>query len=249
MRSKISIIVPIKNERSSVGRLLASLEGLKRPCVAGTPASHESLEVIFVDGGSTDGTPDLIGPAYTVIKSQSGRARQMNAGAAVATGDILWFVHCDSTLDPHSLYALASAVANGHEAGCFTLRFTTAKPLLNVVMAPTAWLSNRRVRKRNLAFGDQGIFLTRRLFDEVGGFPGLPLMEDLELSLVLRERGVRFFQVRERIVTSARRYEKNGAFATILMMWRLQARYRKARACGRAHEEAVAIATEYERGR
>ncbi len=208
---KLSVIIPVYNEEKVLPALLDSLRPLEG-----------RAEVLFVDGGSTDRTAAMIPPSCRLIRSEKGRARQMNAGAAASTGDVLLFLHGDSVLPPDALAEIEHVMA-AHRAGCFGIAFRCRDVRMKCCQA----LSNLRVRVWDVAFGDQGIFLRRELFFELGGFPELPLMEDYQLSLDLRARGVRFAMTRSRIVTSPRRFLQGGPLRVMARMWRLRAMYRK----------------------
>ena len=207
----ISLIIPVYNEAAGIGGFLRQLEGL--------PGDWEA---IFADGGSTDGTAEQIAPHYPVISCPRGRAGQMNAGAGHSGGDILLFLHADSIL-PRDLCAQVLEVrSRGYSFGCFRIRFDSTSP----VMKLGAFFSNLRVRLRKIAFGDQGIFMTRELFEQIGGFPEMPLMEDYQLSLSLRG-SVKLGQARGYLTTSARRFESGGMFRTMWKMKRLQHQFRR----------------------
>ena len=208
---KLSVIIPVYNEEKALPALLDSLGPLEG-----------RAEVLFADGGSTDRTAELIPPSCRLIRAEKGRARQMNAGAAASTGDVLLFLHADSVLPPDALAEIERVMA-AHRAGCFGIAFRSR----DVRMKCCQTLSNLRVRLWDVAFGDQGIFIRRDLFMELGGFPDLPLMEDYQLSLDLRARGVRFAMTRARIVTSDRRFIQGGPLRVMARMWRLRAMYRK----------------------
>ena len=186
----VSVVVPVYNEARVLPALVPQLRELARSC-----------EVVAVDGGSTDGTPEALGREFRVVVSPKGRARQMNEGARATSGDVLFFLHADSVLPPDPVGQLLR-VMRAHDAGCFGIRFDRRHAVLGLC----SWMSNARVWARGIAYGDQGIFMRRELFEEVGGFPDLPLMEDLQLSLELRRRGVRFGMTRGRITTSSRRF-------------------------------------------
>lgn len=210
----ISIIVPLFNEASTVARLQDQLEPL---------ASDPACEVLFIDGGSTDGTCSLIRPCFRVLHCEKGRARQMNAGACASTGDILFFLHCDSELPPDPLGEIRR-VMRRRRAGCFGVSFDSA----NFFMFTCRLISNHRCRFRRIMFGDQGMFMERTLFFEAGMFPDLPIMEDYRFSLTLKEMGVPLGLTRRRIRTSARRFGC-GSLAklrTMAGMVRLRKMYR-----------------------
>ena len=209
---RLAIIIPALDEAAGIAATLASLQPLRA-------AGHE---VIVVDGGSRDGTPAAAQPlADRVLAAARGRASQMNAGADAATGDVLLFLHADTRLPPGADRAVLDGLAAaGASWGRFDVRIEGRSPLLG----PVAWLMNRRSRLTGIATGDQAIFVTRAAFAAVGGFPALPLMEDVELSARLRRRSPPLC-LRDRVVTSGRRWESRGVVRTIVLMWWLRLRY------------------------
>lgn len=209
----ISIIVPLYNEEVAIDRLQEQLRPFAGDC-----------EVIFVDGGSTDGTCSHIDPAFRLLHAPKGRARQMNIGAQAALGDVLFFLHCDSILPPHPLDEIRRVMAR-RRVGCFGISFDRVCP----VLVACRIASNFRCQFRRIIFGDQGLFINRELFFEVGMFPDLPLMEDYQLSLTLRSRGERIGMTRHRIVTSARRFPPTavGQIRTLWSMVQLRRLYRE----------------------
>ena len=210
---KISIIIPIYNEEKTIEKLMDHLEPLKNRC-----------EILFVDGGSTDNTLALVGERYPVLHSEKGRAKQMNTGAKQSTGDVLFFLHCDSELPKTALEEIESVMKN-HRAGCFGIAFHS----WNFFMFTCRVISNNRVFDRKVMFGDQGIFLERELFFEAGMFPELPIMEDYQFSLTLKEMKVKLGMTKHRIYTSDRRFQGNtiGKLKVMWKMNRLRAMYRK----------------------
>lgn len=208
---KISVIVPVYNEEQCIERLLKDLESVK-----------ERAEILFVDGGSTDNTVRLIQRAYPVLTAKKGRAGQMNLGAQKSTGDILFFLHCDSELPREALEQI-EAVMQNYDVGCFGIAFRSK----NIWMKCCQVISNHRIIDRKVMFGDQGIFIKRSLFDVVGGFPELPIMEDYQFSLTLKARGVPIGIAKSRIYTSDRRFKKGGKLCIMWKMNRLRAAYRK----------------------
>jgi len=208
---KITIILPVLNEASGIAATLAALQSLRA----------EGAEVIVVDGGSHDGTTEHIGNlADLIISAPHGRSRQMNAGAALAQGETLLFLHADTRLPDTALLAINRAIVNGARWGRFDVCIDGRLRGLGMV----AWMMNWRSRLTGIATGDQAIFVTRQEFQAVGGFPELPLMEDIVLSRRLR-RESRPACLRERVTTSGRRWEKYGLWRTILLMWRLRLRF------------------------
>lgn len=201
---KISIIVPVYNERRTIETMQKQLWPLKDRC-----------EILFVDGGSADGTRELIWPEYRLISSEKGRACQMNTGAANSTGDILFFLHCDSELPKNPLGEIRR-VLSGHRAGCFGIAFHSK----NFFMFTCRVISNHRVKDRKVMFGDQGIFIDRDLFFQAGMFPEIPIMEDYQFSLTLKEMGVKLGMAGRRIYTSDRRFPE-GTLPKLRLMWKM----------------------------
>ena len=208
----LSIVIPALDEAAGIGATLALLAPLRA-------AGHE---VIVVDGGSGDGTPDLARPlADRVLGAPRGRASQMNAGADAASGDVLLFLHADTRLPPGAERAvLEGLAASGARWGRFDVRIEGRHPLLRLV----AWLMNRRSRLTGIATGDQAIFVARDAFAAIGGVPPLALMEDVELSRRLKRVSPPLC-LRERVVTSGRRWESRGVLRTVALMWWLRLRY------------------------
>lgn len=206
---KLSIVVPVLNEAETLPALLARLVPL-RAC---------GTEIIVVDGGSRDDSPSLVARAnVALIRSPAGRARQMNAGAARASGDALLFLHADTALPVLADRIILAALTAGPQSwGRFDVRIAGRSPMLRVVAA----MMNLRSRLTGIATGDQAIFVTRKAFDAVGGFPDLPLMEDIELSRRLKAVSPPIC-LRQRVPTSGRRWETRGVWRTIFLMWRLR---------------------------
>lgn len=203
-KQKISIIVPIYNEETTIENLQKQLFPLQGKC-----------EIIFVDGGSTDATVSMINPAFRILHSPKGRANQMNLGAKESTGDILFFLHSDSELPEKPLEEIREVIKD-HEAGCFGIAFHSRQ----FFMWTCRVISNHRIKDRKVMFGDQGIFITRELFFEAGMFPNLPIMEDYQFSLTLKEMGVKLGIARHRIYTSDRRFPKK-TIPQLKVMWKM----------------------------
>ena len=205
--SRISVIIPVLNE---AGTILHCLD----PLVKG----REAFEVIVADGGSTDGTIDLVRgvPGVRLILSnRPGRAAQMNAGARSAAGAVLLFLHADTRLpDDAAELVLRSLEDPGVVGGRFRLRVSGSRLIYFWIGLLSTW----RSRFLNVTYGDQAIYAQRTAFEQVGGFPELPLFEDAEFCARLSRLG-RFVMLRADAVTSARRWERCGVFRTILRMW------------------------------
>src|SRR5262249_36200901 len=210
--SKLSIIMPVFNEGEGIAATLDALADLR---ALGT-------EVIVVDGGSRDATIQRARlRADRVISAPRGRALQMNAGAAKAAGDVLLFLHADTRLPAHADYVVLKGLErSGRAWGRFDVSIDGRSPLLAVV----GRLMNLRSRLTGIATGDQAIFAQRDAFQAVGGFPEIPLMEDVALRKRLK-RVSRPLCLAERVVTSGRRWETHGVLSTMVLMWRLRFAY------------------------
>lgn len=209
---KVSIVVPTLDEASRLADALLPLAPLR-------DAGHE---VIVVDGGSRDGTPEVAAPlADQVLAAPRGRAIQMNAGAAVASGATLLFLHADCRLPASGIAAIEGTHAHGYRWGRFDVRLEGRSPLLPLVAA----MMNRRSALTGICTGDQGLFVERELFEAVGGFPPIPLMEDVALSKALRRKAGPPKCVTARITASGQRWDTHGAAKTIGSMWALRFAY------------------------
>jgi rSAM/selenodomain-associated transferase 2 len=176
-----------------------------------------------VDGGSTDATAAVAArfPEISLLASPRGRARQMNAGARAARGDVLLFLHADTWLPDGALAAVEAAASDpGVVAGRFDVRFDNPRPVFRMI----AWFMNQRSRWSGISTGDQAIFVRREIFEALGGYPDMPLMEDVELCRRLKRRG-KLAALRVAVTTSARKWEREGAVRTILLMWALRFLY------------------------
>ena len=210
--SRLSIIMPVLNEGEGIASALDALAVLRS---LGT-------ELIVVDGGSHDATVQRARlRADAVLSAPRGRAVQMNAGAARASGDVLLFLHVDTRLPPDADHVVLNGLErSGRTWGRFDISIEGTHPLLPVI----AWLMRLRSRLSGIATGDQGIFVRRDGFHSVGGYPELPLMEDIALCERLKKTGPPLC-LRQRVVTSGRRWEKNGVLSTVALMWRLRLAY------------------------
>lgn len=209
---RISIIIPVLNEAGQIATRLQTL----------APLRAQGVDLIVVDGGSSDDTA-MIAASFVdrVIVSARGRARQMNAGALIATGDVLIFLHADTTLPDHAIQLICEGLRSSKKAwGRFDVSITGRPPMLKLI----ATMMNVRSRLSGIATGDQAIFVRRADFIATGGFPDQPLMEDIELSRRLKRVSAPLC-LRQKVMTSGRRWETYGVWRTIFLMWRLRLSY------------------------
>jgi len=223
---RLSIIIPAVDDAECLGTTLAALARLR----------HAGHEIIVVDGGSRDDTRGSArGYADRVLVAGRGRARQMNAGAAAANGDVLVFLHADSLLPGDAEAAIAHALTVSCW-GRFDVRLWGREWSFRIIET----FMNLRSRITGIATGDQAIFVDREVFAMLGGYPEIPLMEDVAISRLLKAVA-RPACLRQRVVTSARRWRANGIARTVILMWRL----RLAFALG---ADPRSLAHRYERG-
>jgi rSAM/selenodomain-associated transferase 2 len=207
---RISVIIPVLNEEKSIGSTIAALKAL---------APHE---IIVVDGGSTDRSGEIcVQSGARVIAAGHGRARQMNRGAEEASGEVLLFLHADTRLPLSGLRDISAALSDPHyHGGRFDVELDGEHWMLKVIGA----LISYRSRATKVGTGDQGIFVRRAVFESLGGFPDLPLMEDIAFCRRLKRLGG-IACLKSKVVTSARRWETEGVWRTILRMWILKFLY------------------------
>lgn len=223
----LSIVIPLLNEADNLPKLMGHLAHLN-------PAPYQ---VILVDGGSTDNSvaiakelieslidssPSVINGQvidWQVIESAAGRALQMNAGAELAMGDVLLCLHADTQLPNHAIADITSAVRQA-AWGRFDVRLDSSAWMLKVVSQMINW----RSRFSGIATGDQAIFIKKPLFEQLGGYPQQPLMEDIELCKRLKAIG-KPACLRSKVITSARRWQQYGTWRTIGLMWHLRFDY------------------------
>ncbi|WP_027854968.1 TIGR04283 family arsenosugar biosynthesis glycosyltransferase [Marinobacterium litorale] len=209
---RLSIIVPILNEAEALPGLLDQCSRLQ----------NQGCEVVLVDGGSDDGSVALVhARGFKVVAAPRGRARQMNAGATQSTGELLLFLHADTRLSDQCLEQLKHHLNLTPVVwGRFNVRISGRSVMLPII----ARLMNLRSRLSGIATGDQAIFISRVAFDQVGGFPDQPLMEDIEISSRLRKLAPPTC-LPGPVFTSGRRWDRNGAWKTIFLMWQLRWAY------------------------
>ena len=208
----LSIVLPVLDEAAAIADRLAAL----------APLREQGAEVIVVDGGSSDETLERAARLCDrALVAPRGRASQMNAGAAASRGEVLLFLHADTRLPEGGLAAISSGLdATGHVWGRFDVEIEGRSRLLPLVAAMMNW----RSRLTGIATGDQAMFVRRDAFDQVGRFPDIALMEDIALSRTLKKISPPLC-LRAKARTSGRRWDKNGAARTILLMWRLRLAY------------------------
>lgn len=208
----LSIIVPTLNEATQIGATLQKL----------SPWRARGAEVILVDGNSIDDTVELARDVVDqVVVSESGRAIQLNAGARVANGDIVLFLHADTLLPAPPVREFDAAIASAScQWGRFDVRLDSPGLAFRIIEKMMNW----RSRISGIATGDQAIFIRRELFEAVGGFPLIALMEDIELCACLKKNSQPVC-IRATVTTSARRWQGSGIAATVIKMWCLRAAY------------------------
>ena len=208
--STLSVIVPVRNEQPTTLESLVDL------------AHHAGVtEVIVVDTSDQHSTVDKLNALQTefetirVVHSQTpGRAHQMNQGGRLATGEILWFIHADTRVPPDAAARIVDSVSVNHPWGRFDVRFDNSSKRMKLV----AFTMNWRSALTGICTGDQAIFLTRDLFDQLGGFPDIAIMEDVALTRQLK-RTASAIRLRQPVTTSARRWESHGYLKTVVQMW------------------------------
>ena len=206
----VAIVVPTLNEAAGI---VAALRQLRR--------DFPDCELVVVDGGSSDATATLAAGHARVLHSPAGRAVQMNVGAAATSAPVLWFVHADCRIDPNALGQVRAALADPRVVGGgLTLRFDRRSVGLDYL----AWSSTKRARHLHQIFGDQAMFVRRDIFEALGGFPEISIMEDLELSRRLARRG-RLVVLRATSTASSRRFVEHGTWSMIVLMQVLKAAY------------------------
>ena len=205
---KVSIIIPVLNEAEHIADTLRSLEAYRR----------QGHEVIVIDGGSNDDTVSITEQyADRVLRSDAGRAIQMNSGIDKARGDALLFLHADTRLPADAVSEIINAVEDGYFWGCFNVRLSGKHFMFRIIER----MMNMRSCITGIATGDQAIFVSLESIQIIGAYPRLPLMEDIVFSKRLRNLGWPAC-IRQQVVTSSRRWEDKGILRTVLLMWRLR---------------------------
>jgi rSAM/selenodomain-associated transferase 2 len=211
----LSVIIPTLDEEQALGQTLASLP------------SSLVLEIVLVDGGSTDRTLAVANafctkvPNAHIVRAPTGRARQMNEGAKVSRGEVLLFLHADTQVPDDAPRIIESALMDpAVVGGRFDVRFDTGSGWERIISTFMNW----RSRTSGIATGDQAIFVRRHIFEQLGGFTDIPLMEDIDFSRRLKRAGSTV-ALRQTVRTSFRRWEQQGPLRTILLMWTLRLLY------------------------
>jgi len=211
---RISIIVPTLNEATGIEHVLIKWQYLRQ-------AGHQ---IIVADGGSTDDTVALAEPlADQIVSSESGRALQMNTGAASADGELLWFVHADTGIPCDAVYALCVAWQSHHGIN-FWGRFDVRLDENTWPYRLIGFSMNQRSRLSSVSTGDQGLFVCQQLFRQCGGFAQIELMEDIEICKRLRRISAPA-NLSVQLITSSRRWKTHGWLSTVLLMWCLRFAY------------------------
>ena len=203
MSQKISIIIPVLNEAKILEKTLAQLQ-----------SELENHELIVVDGGSTDGSVHIAEKYGKVVTSARGRSKQLNAGAAAASGDIFIFLHADIWLESGALAAVETALSSGYVGGGFCQKIDGK----NILYRAIEIAGNIRGKYLKVFYGDSGIFLTRTDFEKIGGFPEIPILEEMEFSRDMHKLGKTTLVI-PHIHISARRWETKGIVRTTVNNW------------------------------
>ncbi len=208
---KISIIIPVLNEEINLSQISSHLQLIRQ----------QGHEIIIVDGGSVDNSLVI---AYEitdkVVVSKAGRALQMNSGADIASGEVLLFLHADTLLPDNALQTIIDLFQKKNYWGRFNVRLSSNKNIYRLIER----LMNLRSCLTSIATGDQAIFIERNLFDRVGRFPEIALMEDVAISKQLKKI-VKPVCLKQKVITSSRRWETKGVVSTVLLMWKLRLYY------------------------
>lgn len=206
----VSIIIPVLNEENSIKELLQQLQAYRQ----------QGHEVIVVDGGSHDNTRSVADSlSDKVITSKAGRALQMNIGATQSRHEILWFLHADTLIPEYAIEQIQQAL-NKSDWGRFNVKLSGSHILFRIIET----MMNVRSCVSGIATGDQGIFVKRKVFGQVNEYSNIPLMEDVDLSRKLKKSS-KPVCLKYTLITSSRRWEKNGISSTILLMWKLRFLY------------------------
>ena len=222
----VSVIIPVLGEEALINGVIARIREI---------SARHSVEIIVVDGDRGGTTVNAVVAAEPIrLQSPPGRARQMNRGAAAASGGTLLFLHADTFLPAGAFGRIVETIRSGRcRAGAFGLGIDSRRPSIRLIAAA----ARLRMRFTGIPFGDQAIFMKRDYFDAIGGYADIPLMEDVELMRRIKKRGGGIEILPERVATSARKWERDGVLFSVLRNWSLQLAYR----CGVAPERLAGI--------
>ena len=211
---KISVIIPVFHEREKINEILDSIKSI---------AADVPYEMIVVDGDTSGDTIAHISDSSVItLTTPRGRALQMNAGAAKACGDILLFLHADTLLPQKAFPKIITALSNSSFiGGAFDLKIQNHLWIFRIIGRTASW----KHRLTRVPYGDQAIFMLRRYFENIGGYAGIPLMEDVELMRRVKRQGGRIIVLPDAVTTSSRKWETDGVFYTIMRNWIIQVLY------------------------
>jgi len=211
---KISVIIPVLHEREIINEVIDSIKSV---------AADVPYETIVVDGDSSgDSIAHISDPRVIILTAPRGRALQMNAGAARACGDILLFLHADTLLPPKAFPKIIEVLSNSSFiGGAFDLKIQNRRWIFRAI----GWAASWKHRLTRVPYGDQAIFMLRRYFENIGGYAGIPLMEDVELMRRVKRHGGRIIILPDAVTTSSRKWETDGVFYTIIRNWIIQVFY------------------------
>lgn len=213
MGATFSVIVPVLGEAALINRLVDHVR---------TVGYGRNVEIVVVDGHPAATTlAALDRPGVTALAAPTGRARQMNAGAARSTGEVLVFLHADCSLPARAFEAMERVLARGSRAGAFDLGIRSGRFSLRLI----ARAASLRSRITRVPYGDQALFMERRVFEALGGYADIPILEDVDLMVRARRAGVRVGFAQGRCTASPRRWEAEGVWRRTFANWSIIARY------------------------
>lgn len=211
-RYSLSVVMPVLNEMSGLASIVASLKSIA------------AEQVVIVDGGSDDGSYEWLlehwqgeDPKHILLQGAQCRAAQMNQGAKACKGDVMLFLHADTILPVSARQEINTARSQRRLWGRFNIRFTPPSFAMSVI----AFFMNLRSRLSGVATGDQAIFIEAELFKQIDGYQNIPLMEDVEICKRLKQYCQPYCS-KQKVVSSARRWQKNGLISTVLLMWKIR---------------------------
>jgi len=223
----LSVIIPFLNESASIEKLLLNIDEVFPEIEFVRGRRKLAYEFIFVDGGSIDETPKKINKHFQnksnvfILESEKGRAKQMNIGALKANGDAYLFIHADTLLPNTACHVLMDFFEQNKKVwGSFSISFDDNAIPFRLL----SWMINRRSELTQVVTGDQALFVKRDNFEKLGGFPDIPLMEDVAITKKLRKYSSGF-RCKDAVITSSRRWKHKGLLRTIMLMWFLRLAY------------------------